>query len=424
MRVTLLHLQKLLFLLVVIVAWLSSSATSTTVRSQQIEPPLFSIWDARGKEGFIDASGKIVIAPQFDKVTAFSEGLAAIRIGDKWGYIDRTGKLVVSPRWKEVYPFSDGVAAIVDGVHGYSYTPLPEEGDGYSATLKACGYIDKSGRYVIEPSLDRKMTYCPYFQDGIAPVCFEPALKIFFKDFEYAGRCGYLDKSGKWFIKPQFESASYFSDGLALVRLRQYYDDATKAWLNDFAFINKAGNIVFDLKKYIEAHPFRECLARVSNRTGSMNFIDATGQLRFEVNSISSDDFSQGRALVQDPTTKLFGYVGQDGKWAIAPKYSEAKSFSDGIASVCTERHKCGYINSDGALIAEHGGESFRKGLALRHLYTRTIGPTPDFRNIYGYMNRSGKYVWVAPGGENFLGEKWWRENYVGPHVPSSFTRP
>lgn len=57
--------------------------------ARNIETALFPIWDKKGKEGFIDASGRIVIAPQFDKVKPFSEGLAGVMIGDKWGYIDR-----------------------------------------------------------------------------------------------------------------------------------------------------------------------------------------------------------------------------------------------------------------------------------------------------------------------------------------------
>ncbi len=46
-----------------------------------------------GKYGFIDKTGKIVIDPQFGFVTAFSEGLAAVKSSsDKtqtWGYISR-----------------------------------------------------------------------------------------------------------------------------------------------------------------------------------------------------------------------------------------------------------------------------------------------------------------------------------------------
>ncbi len=33
-------------------------------------------------------------APQFDFAGIFSEGLAGVRLGDRWGFIDRSGKFV------------------------------------------------------------------------------------------------------------------------------------------------------------------------------------------------------------------------------------------------------------------------------------------------------------------------------------------
>ena len=396
---------------------------SHNARAIQSDEPLFSIWDERGKEGFINADGKTVIAPQFEKVAAFSEGLAAILVGDKWGYIDRTGKIIVTPQWKEVYAFSDGVAAVVAGVHGYSYTPLPEEGDGYEISLKSCGYIDKTGRFVIEPSLERNMSSCPAFVEGLAPVCFDVSLKLFFPEFADAGLCGYLNKSARWIIKPQYENASQFSQDLALVRLRRYYNKTSNMWLNDFAFIDKTGKKVLELKSYLDAHSFHESLAQVSNRVGKVSFIDRTGQSRIELNAINVGDFSNGRAVAQDPITNLYGYIGQDGKWVVPPKYKQAESFSEGLASVCSEPSRCAYINPDGNVIADGGDGPFDRGLALRYLYTRTIGPKPDFRNIYGYMNKQGKYVWVSPGGELFMRQEWWRKNYIGPHMPTSFKR-
>jgi hypothetical protein len=47
------------------------------------------------KWGFIDKSGKEVITPQFDAVSSFSEGLAAVRIDSSIGFIDKTGKMVI-----------------------------------------------------------------------------------------------------------------------------------------------------------------------------------------------------------------------------------------------------------------------------------------------------------------------------------------
>ena len=53
---------------------------------------------------------------QFDEAKRFSEGLAAVRIGDektgKWGFIERTGKVVVTPQFDFASKFSEGLAAV------------------------------------------------------------------------------------------------------------------------------------------------------------------------------------------------------------------------------------------------------------------------------------------------------------------------
>jgi hypothetical protein len=37
----------------------------------------------------------MVIKPQFDMAGDFSEGLAQVKIGNKWGYIDKTGRFAI-----------------------------------------------------------------------------------------------------------------------------------------------------------------------------------------------------------------------------------------------------------------------------------------------------------------------------------------
>ncbi|HEY0545661.1 MAG TPA: WG repeat-containing protein [Pyrinomonadaceae bacterium] len=385
---------------------------------------LFPIWDERGKEGYVDAQGDTVITPQFDQVTRFSEGMAAVRFGEKWGYIDRNGKLVVAPRWKEVHPFKDGVAAVVDKQAGYAYTPLPEEGDGFEIGVLACGYIDKTGRYVIAPSVERKLTVCPDFAEGLAPVNFDALLKFFFPDFADAGKGGYMDKTGQWAIKPQFIVAYPFAEGLALVITRQYEESSTRVALADFAYLDKSGRIVFELKGYSDAGSFDDGLAQAMRRPGKIAFIDRAGRVQFEVNAMEVGTFNSGLARARNPATYLYGFIDRKGRWAIPATYTDAMPFSDGLASVCTSPSRCFYINTRNVLVFEHGGESYFGGLSLQHLYTRTIGPRPDFRNIYGYRNKEGKYVWVSPGGETVLGKKWWRENYTGTHMPTTFSKP
>ncbi|WP_171014131.1 WG repeat-containing protein [Chitinivorax sp. B] len=84
-----------------------------------------------GSWGFIDLSGKIVIAPAFDDADDFAEGLAAVQVGEKWGVIDTKGAWIVKPRFNTIQAFAEGLAAA-------------EEGDKW-------GYIDRAGNWVIQP---------------------------------------------------------------------------------------------------------------------------------------------------------------------------------------------------------------------------------------------------------------------------------
>jgi len=94
-----------------------------------------------GKYGYADATGNIVIKPQFDKAHTFSEGMAAVMFKEgfsekKWGFIDLSGKLVIPATYKlEPGRFSEGLAPVKIG----------ESDSDYEMT-----YIDKSGARAME----------------------------------------------------------------------------------------------------------------------------------------------------------------------------------------------------------------------------------------------------------------------------------
>ena len=118
------------------------------------------------KYGYIDQHGRWVIKPQFDAGGKFAaNGLAAVRKGNHCYYIDKSGRPVIKPRTSrpmmEIDDFSEGLAAVwfIDG---------------------KCGYIDTTGRFVIEPCFD---TAGP-FVHGLARVA-------------KAGRKGFIDENGK-----------------------------------------------------------------------------------------------------------------------------------------------------------------------------------------------------------------------------------
>jgi hypothetical protein len=75
-------------------------------------------------------------------------------------------------------------------------------------SVSSYGYIDQSGDWVIKPQFE----YAGGFSDnGLARV-------------KVNGKWGYIDQAGDWVIKPQFDWADSFSDnGLASVEFNGKY---------------------------------------------------------------------------------------------------------------------------------------------------------------------------------------------------------
>jgi hypothetical protein len=93
----------------------------------------------------------ITIEPRYRLGNAFSEGRAAVMLAEnrKWGFIDRTGREVVAPRYDGVEPFAEGLAAVK--LNG------------------KWGLINRSGREVIAPKLDQYLSSLS-FSDGVTRV--------------------------------------------------------------------------------------------------------------------------------------------------------------------------------------------------------------------------------------------------------------
>ena len=54
---------------------------------------------------YIDVQGRRITAPRFDMAMAFSEGLAAVEVGRKWGYINLRGEFQIKPRFDKAGDF-------------------------------------------------------------------------------------------------------------------------------------------------------------------------------------------------------------------------------------------------------------------------------------------------------------------------------
>jgi hypothetical protein len=121
-----------------------------------------AFFKSKGKYGFIDLSGRVIIPPTFEKANHFGEGLAGVRVGTKWGFVDARGIMSIAPQFDNVGVFSEGLVSV--------------ELNG------KWGFADRSGAIVIAPQFD-KWTY--YFENGLCEVHLD-------------GKRGYIDKTGNF----------------------------------------------------------------------------------------------------------------------------------------------------------------------------------------------------------------------------------
>jgi WG repeat protein len=196
--------QALTILLFFEVPSVAQVSVPPTLSHREIENTPLKPVEQDEKWGYVDLAGKFIIAPQFESADPFSEGVAAVELNKRFGYVGTDGHFVIQPRYFRAGLFREGFAWVVTRKPS---TPLGTGEYGF-ALFGQVTYIDHSGREVRHPF---SAEHVSNFSDGLAAV--RPG-KIFGGCSE---RVGYLNTKGEWSIKPQFDEAHDFSEGLAAV---------------------------------------------------------------------------------------------------------------------------------------------------------------------------------------------------------------
>jgi hypothetical protein len=312
-------------------------AKAATVQTYAIEPQYDRVGDfheglaavsKNRKWGFIDKRGKEVIALKYDWADSFSEGLVAVEKDGQWGFIDKTGKEVIALQYNNgAHDFSEGLAAVDDGGRNI--------------------YLDKTGKEVMDVSGHFAMDYAYSFSEGLAVFAVRHYENSKGAYYEF----GYIDKTGKEIIAPQYDSADSFSEGLAAI-------EKDGQW----GFIDKTGKEVIALK-YDSAFPFSEGLA-LALKDGRAGFIDKTGNEVIKFQYDSAGDFRERLAVVLKDGK--YGFIDKTGNEVIKLPYDSVHYFHEGLAGV-EKDGKAGFIDKTGNEVIKLQFDSshhFQEGLA------------------------------------------------------------
>ncbi len=149
------------------------------------------------KWGYCDKNKNIVIACNYDEVRPFSNGVAAVKIGNYWGYINRYGQMVIPAKYLEAHDFENNFA-IVKVSTEQKYILITITG------IEIDAFFSPSFPYV------RKE-----FKDFIRDVDLNRIMIL------HDNRLGYINQQGDTVIKPTFfpisPKHSVFRNGLTKV---------------------------------------------------------------------------------------------------------------------------------------------------------------------------------------------------------------
>jgi len=178
-----------------------------------------------------------------------------------------------------------------------------------------------------------------------------------------------VNTSGQLVIKPQFDTAGDFHEGLAVIGLGP--------------------------SPFYPHNPLN-------------GYIDPSGKMVIPAQYVTAGDFSEGVASVCKLDWSACGYIDRDGKIAIPMQFGRLMAFSEGLAGACIgncfgqstesegkgkdlEMGKWGFIDHSGHFVINPQYayvQNFENGIAK--VFVGKLGEPSKF----GYIDKTGKTIW------------------------------
>jgi hypothetical protein len=192
---------------------------------------------------------------------------------------------------------------------------------------------------------------------------------------------GYINEEGKFIIEPKYDSAADFkANGMAVVS-ENGRDE----------LIDQSGKLILT-SQYLYTLNFSERTIVVLGDSRKSYLMDEKGQVLFETDG-SINELSFGMAAFSIKVNKeesLWGYINEEGKIVIEPKYEWAQKYSKDKAIVQISKGHYGIIDKEGKLLNEIYNDNITDLSDDIFVYSEADG---NYGQKCGYMTVDGKVI-------------------------------
>jgi hypothetical protein len=290
------------------------------VSFQSIAQVLFPI-EIKGKWGYMDTDGELVMPAIYDYADDFAGEYAVVAKKNQPCIINKSGKTIIDTGFYQfISPVSEGLAAVRD----YANHKF---------------YINMVGTKLI--TVNDSIYEVRKFKNGLAVVSTQIDIHEtkFGRDISTLGyRFGYMDTTGKMVTGFIFDDADDMRDGIAKVRQG-----------STFGLINAKGEWIIQ-PTYTSIGYFNEGKATVE-MAGKFGYINAKGVLIIPISFDYAYDFTQGLAGVW--VGGKYGYINESGALMIPAIFDQIKPFAEGKAAILKDG-KWGFIDQTGTLVLKN----------------------------------------------------------------------
>lgn len=344
------------------------------------------------------------LAYQYDG--AVKDGMAPVR-ENKWnsnkaGFVDKTGKPVIAPRFASVTDFSDGLASFL-GEDQVALVGAPVKGSPLRPDSQLYGFIDTTGRVVIEPRFDS----VGQFDQGVALVV-------------VGGETLLIDKNGKTL----FSTASIVRPK----KIPTVQEEALNSYLDERETM--ANGQPLNPADYQPRHSFHGELAVITTADRQSGLIDRSGKVAVQprydsviantadgvigYNSAGDRQMELSHGLCAFIVSKgqLWGVLDSAGKELFAPKFKRILSYQNDHAAVMVG-DKYGFADARGNIVIKPEYDfvtAFDKIIAVKKgkvwSFIDSTGKSIKAPAVDGVVH-SGRGVWLSDGlGQVVKGDK------------------